>query len=526
MVITLSRKAPEGGALVVSADTDGAEVWIDGQRKDAAPAVIQGLPPGTHVVEVRKEGLPPWRQDITVVAGSQIKITATILASAGGTLRVMSATAGAEVYVDGELKGQVPQSISGLRPGTHLVELRKKGFASASQEVRLSAGEERVLKLDLGTARGENATLRVASAVPDAEVFIDGGSVGRAPIERPLEPGHHIVVVQKSGYAEYKRELDLTAGQVTALTADLRSAGGVKVIATPAGAQVILDGVLVGPTPATLPDVQAGEHVLEIKAAGYYDYRQTIKIEGGKHQVVTADLKMIPTEPTGAALLDEIRGQTSVGGRAVRKRSFTADVSAGYPYFIDARLTAGVWSSGMFGLDGGVEIRTFFLLTDIALQGKFQFVAADPVYLAILADFGGGGGPNGRNTFFTDVGLGMTLSFNNLVSFSARTWLNAWTDRFCPSLDDTQTVPRMECMQPFNLGNGKLYDPRKDRDNDARWFLGAWVDVSLLQHVSLFLSLYGVPFQSERLMFKSVYNDFFPDSDQKVYGQIGLTAKY
>src|SRR5207245_11786835 len=161
-------------------------------------------------------------------------------------------------------------------------------------------GEERVIKLDLGAAQKVSATLKIASAVPDAEVFIDGGSAGKAPIERQLEPGHHIVVVQKNGFAEYKRELDLQGGQVTALTADLPSAGGVKVIATPSGAQVILDGVLIGPTPASLPDVQAGEHVLEIKAAGFYDYRQTIKIEGGKHQVVTASLKQVPAGPTGA----------------------------------------------------------------------------------------------------------------------------------------------------------------------------------------------------------------------------------
>src|SRR5215831_5138355 len=85
MVITLPRKAPDAGALVVSADTEGAEVYVDGQRKDVAPTVIQGLAAGPHVIEVRKGDLPPWRQEVNIVAGQQTKVTAALMASAGGT---------------------------------------------------------------------------------------------------------------------------------------------------------------------------------------------------------------------------------------------------------------------------------------------------------------------------------------------------------------------------------------------------------------------------------------------------------
>jgi hypothetical protein len=404
--------------------------------------------------------------------------------------------------------------------------VRKQGYAPQTLEVKIASGEERVIKLDLGEAQKMTATLKVGSAVPDAEVFLDGGSIGKAPVERRLDPGPHVVIVQKPGFAEWKREFTVADGQTIAFTADLRSAGGVKVIATPSGAQVLLDGVLIGQSPASLPDVQAGEHVLEIKFPGYYDFRQTIKIEGGKHQVVTADLKPVPTGPTGAQLLSEIRGQSSTGGRAVRRGSFTADVGVGYPYLLDVRLTAGAWAQGMLAIDGGVEVRTFGQFTDIAAQGKFQFVAADPLYLAVLGDIGGGGGPNGRSTFFGDLGLALTLSFDNMVSFSARTWLDFWTDRFCPSMDDVQTMPRSECSTLFLRGDGTMYDPRGSRDNGARWYLGAWVDVAIMQHMSLFATLYGAPFQQQRILFTGIYNDIFFRDDPKTYAQIGMTVKY
>ena len=43
------------GTLLVNSDA-GGDVYVDGQRKDAAPAIITGLPAGDHVVEVRKDG--------------------------------------------------------------------------------------------------------------------------------------------------------------------------------------------------------------------------------------------------------------------------------------------------------------------------------------------------------------------------------------------------------------------------------------------------------------------------------------
>jgi hypothetical protein len=468
MVIVLAHKQQEGGQLLVTADAPGAEVWVDGARRDLAPAIVSNLPPGPHVVEVRKDGGQPWRQEVIITAGQSSKVVAQVAPAAPPP------------------------------PSPPPVQAPKQ------------------------------AMLKMGSAVPDVEIFLDGGSIGRAPVSRLIDPGHHVIVAQKTGFAEYKREIDVQPGQSVDLVADLKAQGGVKVIATPSGAQVLLDGVIIGNSPASLPDVQSGDHVLEVKAAGYYDYRQTIRIEGGKHQVVTADLKQIPTGPTGAQLLAQIRGQTSQGGRAVKPGSFTGDVAVGYPYFVDARLTSGVWAQarGMNAIDGGIEIRTFGQFTDIAAQGKFQFLALDPLYMAVTLDAGGGGGPNGRNTFFGDAGLGATLSFDNIVSFSARSWLSLWTDRFCPAPDDTQTMARSECGTLYMRPDGSIFDPRSQRDNGARLYMGAWLDVTVDDHLSVFASFYGAPFQEQRIMFRGTYNGVFWQDDQKTYGQLGVTVKY
>ena len=86
------------GTLLVTSDA-GGDVYVDGARKDVTPAIITGVPAGDHVIEVRKDGIPPWRQTVTVVAGQQVKVAATFgaAASGNGSLRVIAS----EPDVDG-----------------------------------------------------------------------------------------------------------------------------------------------------------------------------------------------------------------------------------------------------------------------------------------------------------------------------------------------------------------------------------------------------------------------------------------
>ena len=44
------------GALMVTSELAGAEVIVDEQPRGPAPLLVEGLPPGDHVVEIRPEG--------------------------------------------------------------------------------------------------------------------------------------------------------------------------------------------------------------------------------------------------------------------------------------------------------------------------------------------------------------------------------------------------------------------------------------------------------------------------------------
>jgi PEGA domain len=63
--------------VIVKSTPPGADINVDGKFMGNTPSTIQ-LTPGDHVVEVEKEGLRPWQRGMTVSAGGNITIDATL----------------------------------------------------------------------------------------------------------------------------------------------------------------------------------------------------------------------------------------------------------------------------------------------------------------------------------------------------------------------------------------------------------------------------------------------------------------
>jgi len=63
--------------VIVKSTPPGADITVDGKFMGNTPSTIQ-LTPGDHVVEVDKEGLRPWQRGMTITAGGNITIDATL----------------------------------------------------------------------------------------------------------------------------------------------------------------------------------------------------------------------------------------------------------------------------------------------------------------------------------------------------------------------------------------------------------------------------------------------------------------
>jgi hypothetical protein len=56
----------------------GARIRIDGRDLAPTPLMVRQLRPGTHTLELRLPGYKPWTQRLTVAAGDDRRITATL----------------------------------------------------------------------------------------------------------------------------------------------------------------------------------------------------------------------------------------------------------------------------------------------------------------------------------------------------------------------------------------------------------------------------------------------------------------
>lgn len=66
------------GHVSITADVEGADVYIDGKFVGNAPATFT-LPSGTHKIEVKDQTGGVWQRDLEVLEDSDVKLTAKLL---------------------------------------------------------------------------------------------------------------------------------------------------------------------------------------------------------------------------------------------------------------------------------------------------------------------------------------------------------------------------------------------------------------------------------------------------------------
>ncbi len=149
--------------------------------------------------------------------------------------------------------------------------------------------------------------ISVTSNVTGAEVYVDDVGVGRPPLEIPdFAPGSRLVKVL---YGNQKREETFLVepGKAYEFRADFQTSGNISVTSEPDGAEIYLDGTLLGTrTPSILKDCSAGEHTLRVVKGGFLEETRTVTIKANDVVNVAVSLKKIvysvkvDSEPRGA----------------------------------------------------------------------------------------------------------------------------------------------------------------------------------------------------------------------------------
>ncbi len=196
-----------------------------------------------------------------------------------------------------------------LVPGTHRVTATAAGYKPFDAQVEVTDASLQRHGIALTPLPGR--LVLTLEPVTGASVRIDGADAGKAPgIIEEIEAGQREVIVEAPRYLPFvtslevrgKRQEEKLAVKLLPAWADL------KVISQPAGAQLTLDGKLLGATPVSA-EVLQGEHRLTLSRPGYKTWSRSLQVQAGRAVNISdavlskADgLLEIVTEPRGAAV--------------------------------------------------------------------------------------------------------------------------------------------------------------------------------------------------------------------------------
>jgi formylglycine-generating enzyme required for sulfatase activity len=225
-------------AQIVVETSPNAEVYLDDQyagRASSEGRLVIGSPkPGEHNLRVSFAGKKDFQRKITVVAGKEVKIAAT-LADLPGSILVKT-TPGAEVFLDNSSRGVADASaqltVSEVAPGVHALRIAAPGKKDLSQTVNVSSGRETRVEATLADLPGSI----LVRTTPGAEVSLDNSSRGAAYANGELTisdvaTGDHGLRIAARGKKDFSQSVSVTSGHETRVDAallDLPTPGEVR----------------------------------------------------------------------------------------------------------------------------------------------------------------------------------------------------------------------------------------------------------------------------------------------------------
>ena len=343
------KREIQPGFIDVRSDTSGSAVSgrivVDGLELGTVPSRVS-VKPGRHELEVRRKGYKPWRQWVDLAERQVFTVVVTLepAQKPTGSILVTSDPVGAEVFVDGKRTDTTPCVVQKLLPGAHTVEVRMQGKPVWKQIIEVKAGAQVkvVAKLDRSPPRptAHTGAVRVLSNVPKADVYVDGDYKGPAPITaQGLLPGDHLVEVRAKGYKPAEARIKVVAKQQTLVKLDLEAKpeekpmGIIRVVSEVPGADVFVDGELVGKAPIKERRLDVGQHIVIVRKPGYRDYKITLSRKKNETRVITAALKAVGTikvvTPVAGAqvFIDSVKiGKTPLEGYELEAGDYTMEV--------------------------------------------------------------------------------------------------------------------------------------------------------------------------------------------------------
>jgi tetratricopeptide (TPR) repeat protein len=160
----LTVGANRSASLRLETRPAGASAYVNGNFMGVTPLDARELPAANCVLRVTKFGCVPLLREIDLRPGAN-EFKYDLAPLPGGTLEIVSTPSGADVFMDGEPRGQTPLTLKSVGAGGHTVRLSLVNYLDWSGTVDVEQDKSLNVTITLG-ARMEKLLLQAIQANP------------------------------------------------------------------------------------------------------------------------------------------------------------------------------------------------------------------------------------------------------------------------------------------------------------------------------------------------------------------------
>lgn len=277
--------------LVFNVSPNNATVELDDQ-----PLVVENgtaqkfLPYGKYTYRVQA---PNYHTSAGVIeVNDTVKQVVDVrLAPAFGWIEVKDTlgVSGAQVYIDGDIVGQIPVLKRELKSGKHKLRVSKPLYKVYEQDFEIQDNLTTTLQPCL-TANFATTTFLVNA---DAEIWINNELKGKRLWTGPLESGTYHVECKQENHRSSTSTQNISSNikrDTIKLQVPIPILGRMTISSSPSGATIEVDGKRVGETPMLLSSTLIGEHIVRLNKDGYGIAIQNVTVKEGETTNVEAKL--------------------------------------------------------------------------------------------------------------------------------------------------------------------------------------------------------------------------------------------
>ena len=305
-VSACGKKPPEiVTRLSINTMPEKAAVTIRGREIGETPVKLK-VKPGVYLVKLSLPGYRnSWRK-IEMKLGDQQNLTFPMEKETASVM-ITSAPDSAAVRFQGKNLGSTPVVIRDLPYGTYTAELSRHGFNPQTVTWQVDSPLPQLVRGSLDSNLG---TLVINSVPANAEVIMDGKSVGRTPFRDNVEEGKHEIELRRNGYISLKKSVHVRSKAIAKLDRLVLEVkpGSIRIKSRPSGAVIYINNKNYGDTPFDISNLKPGIYSIRLEKAGYDPAVRKVNLPAGENLDLMFKLDSntggidVATQPPGITL--------------------------------------------------------------------------------------------------------------------------------------------------------------------------------------------------------------------------------